>query len=471
MTLFSSLSIAMSGLQAASTRLQLTASNVSNAATEGYTRKSATTASARLGTVGGGVQVTGFTRASDDVLFTALTNATSESGLRSTQDDYLQQVQDILGTSSSDTPGLTKAVANFSTMWTNLAAAPESAVAQQNVIQAGVNLADQIKKLSNDVEDLDRQGRTDVTNTLKDLNGYLGQISDLNSKISLATTSGEAAGDLQDQRDQLVLKVANLVGIKVLNRSNGQIAIYTQTGYQLVDGSTVRTFEYNGADVYDTQNPALSLNDTLTEGKLGAIVKFRDTSAAAASSADPAVGVIQKLRDQLDAISQSFLTTVTTATSGAATFAAAYNGAATGTGELASSFFTGTNRTDFAVNANLLNGTSKIKQAAAKPVVTSMLDATRSFTASGLSTTGSNYTTLTTSSLTVFQQAANNVGTLSDTASSQKSYMQQKYTNATNVNTDEEMVNLVTLQNVYAANARIISVVRDLFQILESTVQ
>lgn len=471
MTLFSSLSIAQSGLAAVSTRLELTASNVSNAATEGYTKKSATSASARLGTAGGGVQITGFTRTTNETLFNSLTKAKSEAGLRDAQNLYLQQFQDILGTSGSDKPGLTTTVTEFVNSWTALAAEPESAVAQQNVLQAGVNFTDEMKRVSNALEDLDRQAREDVNNTLKDLNSYLEQISDLNAKISLATTANQSAGDLMDDRDRLVLKLSDLVGIKVLARPNNQIAIYTQTGYQLVDGSTLRNFSYNGTDVYDDQNPTLSLNDTLTKGRLEAIVDIRDTSAAAVSSTDPGVGAIQKLRDQLDLISNAFLTTVTSATSGAATFAQAYNAATTGAGELAASFFTGTNRTDISVNANLINGTSDIKLAAAKPVVNSMLDATRSFAASGLNATGTSYTTLTTASITFFQQAASNVQGLSDNAEQQADYMSQKLTNATNVNTDEEMVNLVTLQNVYAANARVISVIRELFSILESTVR
>ncbi len=477
MSLFSSLGIAQSGLVAVSTQLQITANNVSNAGTEGYTKKSAVISSASLGSSGGGVQISGFTRATDATLFTTLTKATSNAGLRAAQDEYLQQVQDIYGTSSSDDPALSEAVTEFVNSWTSLASEPESSVVQQNVIQSSVNLVDELHRLSEEVEALDRQCREDINSTLTDLNSYLQQVRDLNEKISLATTSGTSAGDLEDQRDQLILKISEITEVRVMERANGQVALYTSTGYQLIDGATVRSFAYDGTNIYDENNPALPLNGALTNGKLQALVSFRDTSATATSSTDTSVGVIQKMRDQLDAIAYSFLTPTTTATSGEATFAAAYD-AATGTaGELAADFFDGYDpltsegaRFLIEVNAALLDGSASIKLEASSTVVDALIDSTRTFSASGLTTSGSSYSTLVTSSITRFQQAASNAATLSDNAAAQEDYLTEKLTNATNVNTDEEMISLVTLQNIYAANARVLSVIQELFSVLQSTV-
>ncbi len=95
------------------------------------------------------------------------------------------------------------------------------------------------------------------------------------------------------------------------------------------------------------------------------------------------------------------------------------------------------------------------------------MDATRAFSADGLTLTNVNYTSLLTSSLTAFQQAANNVATLQTTAENTKDYLQQKYSNQTAVNVDTELVNLVTFQNSYAASAHAMSVIQELFGTLE----
>lgn len=469
-SLLSTLSIAQSGLSAVSSQLQVTSSNVSNAGTAGYTRKSTLLASATLGDVGGGVNVIGFTRNADSVLFTSLSKATSNASFRETQNDYMQRVMDLLGLSSSDDPPLSSNITAFVKAWTALETEPESSVAQQQVINAGMNLSEEVRRVSSGVEDLDRQNFKELGSTLTDLNNYLSEISDLNAKISSAQTGGMASGDLEDDRDQLLLKISKMLNITTLSRGNGQIAIYTNSGYQLLDGSSISSFSYDGTSVVSDSNPTFSLNGTLTGGSIEALVNFRDSSAAAAASTDQATGVLQKLRDQLDLIADAFLTTTTTATSGEDTFAAAYNSGAAQAGELASGFFTGADRTDFAVNSALTGGTAKIKFASIGAVVDSLLDSTRAFSASGLTTTGASYASLATASLTDFQQAANTLSTLGTTASDMVSYLNEKYSNKTGVNVDEEMIALIILQNVYTANARVLSVVQDLFKTLQTIV-
>jgi len=466
MSLESALTVSLSGLKAASTQLELTSSNISNASVAGYTKKSAILTSATLGSIGGGTEVSGFARSENTALFDTLTTATSDAGLRTKQDDYLQQVQDLLGTGSSDSPTLTADISAFVNSWTQLASTPESLVNKSQVVQDGVNLTDEVRRLSQKIESLDRQCNNEVSSTLSDLNGYLGQIRDLNAKISQAITSKLSAGDLEDQRDQLVLKVADMTGVTVLPRSNGEIALYTSTGYQLVDGSSARTLSYDGTNITDVSNPTFSLNSSLSGGSLQALVNFRATTTPASS--DPATSVIQKLRDQLDTVVSAFTDVTSTATSGELSFAGAYNAAtATGT-ELNTGFFTGTDRTNFYVNTALTNGSAQVKGDAASGVTDAMLDSTRTFTADGLTATSVSYSTYITSSYTSFQQAASNIATLKSSATQTSSYLQEKYSNETGVNVDQELINLVTFQNAYAASAHAMSVVKDLFVKLEA---
>jgi len=591
MSLASALSISLSGIQTTSLQLEQTASNVSNASSEGYTTKKVVTSSAQLGSIGGGVQVTGFKRSENAALFTTLTTATSDASCRSTQNDYLQQVMDILGTSSTDDATLSSTLTDFVNSWNNLAGTPESLVAQRQVVSDAESFCDEIQRIAGEVESLDRQCQSEIESTLTDLNSYLKQIQDLNVKVAQAQNAQLSSGDLQDERDQLVLKVSALVDVKVMDRGNGQIALYSASGYQLVDGSTARSFSYDGTDVVSSTNAALSLNTALSGGKLQALVDFRsdtsttvtsadistsltnannaltqiqtlnaqivadqalglDTSAlqatratavtqldsiiavnttsnadgsiniktdagttllnassiatlsfdgnhvvdsaapsvalestltggalevqlnslggTASASTDQATSIIQKMRDQLDEIVRAFTDTVTTATSGKSSFAGAYDSATTASGNLASSFFTGTDRTNFSVNAALVNGTATLKSNAASAVSSALLDTTRSFSADGLNVTGSSYTTFTTSLLTGFQQSASNISTLSTTAESSRSYLEEKLTNETSVNTDNELVKLVDYQNAYAASAHVMSVIKDLFEVLQN---
>jgi flagellar hook-associated protein 1 FlgK len=44
--------------------------------------------------------------------------------------------------------------------------------------------------------------------------------------------------------------------------------------------------------------------------------------------------------------------------------------------------------------------------------------------------------------------------------------LQQRFNDASSVNVDSEMANLLSLQNAYAANARVMSAVKDMFDTL-----
>ncbi len=466
MSLFSSLSVALSGLQAATTQISLVANNISNATTEGYTTKTAATASVTLGNEGGGVRITGYRRATDTALFNALTDATSDASYRSAQEDYLQQVETILDCTDTSDPALASAMSEFASAWKELSAQPEDSVLQQQVIDAASNLVAQISNASSKIEALDRQITDDINTTITGLNSDLVNIADLNAKISQALMSGQSSSDLEDQRDTLIQEVAAVMNVTVMERANGQIALYTPGGYMLVEGTTARSFTYNGTDVTTTTNTALSLNDVLTGGSLEAMVDFRADGSPAAASTSGTGEVIRKLRDQLDLIVEAF----TTSSAGPPeTFAYAYANA-TGTAGEATYIFSGADRFTFEVNAALIDGSETIKTASATAVCETFDVSTRTFSADGLNVSNASYESLVTNILSCFQQAYSNIRSLSETASDQKDFLQESYANKTGVNVDAETVKLTILQNSYAASAHVMAVIQKMFDILEGLV-
>lgn len=460
MSLFSALQSSLTNLQATTTQMQLVANNISNANTPGYTLKTVTMGEISLGNTGSGTEITGYDRATDATLTETLNNATSDAGMTGSQNTYLQQVQNLLGATTGSNPPLADAVSQFSSAWQQLAAQPESNVEQQQVVQAASNLVSQIQQTTSAVNTLDNQVSTDINSSLSDLNADLNSITDLNQKISAAVSANQPAGDLQDQRDQLIQKVSGMMNVTVMQRPQGQIALYTPSGYMLVDGGSKQTFSYDGTNVVSSSNPAMSLNTILTGGSLQGQVQFRAISSPV--STDPAANVIQKLKSQLNTLATAF----TTSTAGPPeSFAHAYANATGQTGE-ASSIFTGTDSSTLAVNPALLDGSQTIKVASPDAVVATFTDSTKSFTGDGLNISGASYATLATGIISGFQQAASTVKNQSATATQQQSYLQQNLSNETGVNVDTETVSLTTLQNSYAASAHVISVINQMFTTL-----
>jgi flagellar hook-associated protein 1 FlgK len=104
-------------------------------------------------------------------------------------------------------------------------------------------------------------------------------------------------------------------------------------------------------------------------------------------------------------------------------------------------------------------------------ILNQLTNASQQFSAStGIGTVGAPFS----GSITTFlRQVISQQGEAADSASSLKqgqdvvlSSLQQRYNDASSVNVDTEMANLLTLQNAYAANARVMSAVSDMFDTL-----
>jgi flagellar hook-associated protein 1 len=449
MSLSTALSVALSGLQTSSALIQLTANNISNAQTPGYTEKSAELSSTSLGASAGGVEIASYTRATDSVLQQSYNAATASASYLGTQNGYMQQVQSILN-STSNNPALSSAIAQFASAWTQLQASPEDPTVQESVVEAGVNFANQVNAISSQVTSLQAQVTSDTQNTVTQLNNDLGSIESLNQQIAAAVGTGQQAGDLEDERDQLVNQVSQIANVNVVQRNLGQIALYTPDGVALLDG-TPETFTYNGLTI--TDSAGVDVTNDLTGGSLQAELQFNDSSTPPSSL--PGVNTVQKLQAQIQDLTNAF-------TNGSS-FATAYNPGLDPTDD----FFTDTG--GFAVNSSLISDPSSLTQDTAAATAQTFTTAQDfSDPNAGLSLPSGTTTDLVTTILSGFQQAASTINTQSQTATQQQQYYQQTLSDKTGVNVDDELVNLTTLQNTYAASAHVISTVAEMFNDLLS---
>jgi len=474
-SLTQALSIALSGLQSSSSLISLASKNIANAQTPGYTQKTGTTTSVDYGAAFGGTAIAGYTRATNQALTSNYNVATSAASYAGTQNDYLTQIQTILN-STSNNPTLSNDVAQLASAFTQYAAAPESAIQQQNLISTAQTLTNDIHTIGNQLGSLVSQVQSDLSGNITSLNSDLQQIATINNQIQAASTAGQPIVDLQDQQDQLVNKVSSFLNVNAQPRANGQIALYTPSGQLLVDGPTAETFSFNGTAILNAN--ATNVGSAFGGGSLQAAMNFIDTSASAASSTTPGVGTVAKLQAQLSKLVDAF----TNSSGGTpSAFATAYSSAVTASTALgatqagasvASSFFTVSNGSNgqpdastFVVNAGLLAGTSVLPQTGTQAIANSF-STVATYTASGLSAQNVTYAGLTSAILSTFQQAANTVKTQSTTATSQQTYYQTTLSNTTGVNIDNELANLVAYQNSYAASAHVISTVNQMLTTL-----
>lgn len=292
-------SIALSSLMTTQVQISVTSSNISNASTTGYTVKTANQASTVTGGVGTGTTITGITSNVDKLLLKSLVQATSALGSATTTNSYLDQLQALYGTSSdSSNTSLADTLTTLEQALSSLSSDPSSSSLKANVISALDTLATQLRDTSSGIQDLRSDADQSIDDAVDDVNEQLDLISSLNAQIKLAAASGQATGDLEDQRNNAVQEIASQMNVSYFISSTGDMQIYTGSGQALLD-SAVHELSYTPASTV-TSSTTYSASSTggfsgitvdgvdvtgqISSGSIGALITLRDTTLPAAQA-------------------------------------------------------------------------------------------------------------------------------------------------------------------------------------------
>ncbi|MGC9221941.1 MAG: flagellar hook-associated protein FlgK [Solirubrobacteraceae bacterium] len=257
---FLTLDTALSGVEAAQEQMDTTGENISNANTAGYEEQTVSLTEATSldisGAAGGGalqlgegVTSSGVSNAADPYLDSAARQANANASAATVTQNYLTQIQNALGSTSSGS-GINTELATFWSDWNTLADNPTSAAAQQAVVSDGETLAQSFNSLSSDVNGSDPLAPTSPTNSSSVLgqvnNEYQGimegstgpggsggqlytyayQIAALNQEIVQAQAGGQSANALIDQRDAALNNLSALGNVQVQNDADGAVTVY-----------------------------------------------------------------------------------------------------------------------------------------------------------------------------------------------------------------------------------------------------
>ncbi len=273
--------IGLSGLNAAQRALEVVGNNIANAATEGYHRQRVdlTTAySSQTGSVsvGGGVNVKGVTRAVDTLLEQEIVRQKSSLKHVSTEVDMLSSVETALGELSGETGGLNILMDKFFASLTDLAAHPNDAIWQNQVLTHAQSVANQFRTLGDFLQDLQTQIKLEVENTVKTINSLSSKIAELNSNIKKIELSGGSANNLKDQRDQTIVELSELAGVRTQARDHGVVDV-TVAGLPLVMGmfSTDLTSDFDSdGKLGISLKDAASLETNVEGGRIGGLLSL-----------------------------------------------------------------------------------------------------------------------------------------------------------------------------------------------------
>lgn len=265
MGLSQALSTAMSGLRANQAALSLVSSNVANAETSGYVRKTAN--QVQMATGAGGVQTIGVNRALDEYIQAQLRTETSGASYARVRADFLANLQNVYGDPSSSST--LEATFNALTgALQALSASPESQSARTAVINAAQSMAQQLNSATQGIQSLRANAELGLSNAVSVANNAMAQIAKINKQVQGNVAQDASTAALLDQRDQYITQLSQLMDIRVVAGSGNQVSIFTNAGVQLV-GADAAQLAFNAQG---TVTPSTVWDSDPAKSNLGSIV-------------------------------------------------------------------------------------------------------------------------------------------------------------------------------------------------------
>ncbi|MCQ8877510.1 flagellar hook-associated protein FlgK [Pseudoalteromonas shioyasakiensis] len=291
----SMISNALSGLNAANVAMIVAGQNVANAAVDSYSRQTA-----RFETVGsplGGVNVSSVERIVDAFLNDDIWRTSSDLGYYQGKQSYLGYIEQVIGT---DSLNFNDGVGEISNALNAAATKPDSLAYRQQVIATSESLLQDLAQMDGALEGQISKLSLEMSNLGLNTSSTTAEIAEVNHQITQAQAKNLPTAELKDNRERLVGELSKSIGIAVIEHDDGSIDISTLSGAPLVIGNKAAKVSVSGTTVTAT---LLNQSFKLTEqvgGRFGGLI-----------SAD--TQVIQPTLDSLNSLVKNFADDINTA--------------------------------------------------------------------------------------------------------------------------------------------------------------
>ena len=292
MSIANSLNSALSGLAVNARRADVASSNIANALTDGYGRRVLEVSSHSSGSYGSGVQIDGVRRISDPVILADRRIADGAAAANERRTETLAIVESAIGGPDSQ-DGL---AARFMAVESALIAGtadPASEIRLERIVHAMSELTKGLNQASTVVQSERVRADAEIEDAVAVLNRSFERVRELNDDIGKAVIARRDPSALIDERQIVIDKIAEIVPVKEVARPHGRIALWSTGGMELVDGRA-RKLNF---DARATITPEMTMSSgglsgisvagellgnggigRLTGGRLEALFELRDQS-------------------------------------------------------------------------------------------------------------------------------------------------------------------------------------------------
>ena len=270
MSTFRGISASLTALHANQRAMEVTANNIANVNTEGYSRQrvnmteiggpSVPGLHSQARPVGDGVRIDTVERLRDAFL-------ESRGRVEHGQQAYLRGQQQTLGRIEAvfAEPGDTALQAQMGEMWNafaDVANRPDDQAARTSLMARSAGVADTIRNAAGQLDSAWNTAQEQLGALVSEVNATARTVAELNQAVVANGNDGQPANDLADKRDLAAMKLVELTGGTVHERADGSVDVQVG-GSLLVLGSTARQM----------QEPTGAHN--IGDAKLGTLVEVR----------------------------------------------------------------------------------------------------------------------------------------------------------------------------------------------------
>ena len=233
MSLSQALSTAIAGLRVNQTGLALVASNVANAGTPGYVRKTVDQVTLAGSGAGLSVNISAIQRELDAFVQRQLRAENSGASYADTRAQMFQQLQDVYGQPGSANT-LESVYNNFTTTLQALSTSPDDPATRNSAISAAQLLTQLLNQTSDRIQAMRGDAELGIADAVTKANEAMRQIATLNQRLGASSQNDSATATMLDQRDQYIDQLSQLMDINIVKTGENQISIFTNSGVQLV---------------------------------------------------------------------------------------------------------------------------------------------------------------------------------------------------------------------------------------------
>lgn len=273
----------------------MTAHNITNVNTEGYSRQRAEI-SARspvtysFGELGRGVQIDSVERVRDQFLDSVYRAQLPSLESSTVQSGYYTRIENLFQEPGEN--GFGTRLNEFFDVLNTYSTNVESLPAREAVIAQAQTLASNLNEMARRLDDLQTDANEQILDLVPEINSITERIAALNENIrSVEGGTGQTSSGMRDERDVLLDKLAGYVNISTREGEDGQVSVLlgdqelvSGTGAHALEAVRNATLDPDRTDLVDVRFVETKEQAAISNGELYGALVMRDTAIPTVSA-------------------------------------------------------------------------------------------------------------------------------------------------------------------------------------------